>query len=360
MSAMHQFIRYCLSPLILLAFGSAQAGAESLQPVATGTAGCTAAAQRIDEERFVKIGGIEQWITIHGADCRNPVVLFLHGGPGNPLSPFARGIYGEWELAFTLVQWDQRGAGRTFGRNPQSAQEPLGVERMAQDGVELAAYLASYLGQRKVALLAGSWGTALGVHMIKSRPDLFLAYVGAGQLVGRENAQASYRQTIRLARAAGDAKTLAAVEGLGPPPWTDPRAFGILRRATRQYEARMSEPPPRAWWRASAAYASAAAQAAAEAGEDYSYLQFVGLEGDGMFWKIDLPRLGLAFDVPIFMIQGEHDLVTVPEVAKRYYDSITAPHKEYVLLPRTGHDPNQMMVDAEYKLLKERVAPLRR
>jgi alpha-beta hydrolase superfamily lysophospholipase len=78
-------------------------------------------------------------------------------------------------------------------------------------------------------------------------------------------------------------------------------------------------------------------QADYAAGEEFSYVQFVGLEGNGMFATVDLPKLGLTFELPVFMIQGSEDLVTRPEVAKRYFDRIVAPQKEYVLLPRTYH-----------------------
>ncbi len=92
-----------------------------------------------------------------------------------------------------------------------------------------------------------------------------------------------------------------------------------------------------------------------EAGEDYSYLQFVGLAGDGMLSTVDLPQLGTTFDVPVFLVQGAEDLVTVPAVAKTYFDSIRAPRKRYVLLPATGHDPNPSTIDAIHKLLKTEV-----
>ena len=98
-------------------------------------------------------------------------------------------------------------------------------------------------------------------------------------------------------------------------------------------------------------------QADHEAGEEFSFLQFVGLNGDGMFSGIDLPKLGLRFDIPVYLVQGAEDLVTTPEVAKRYFDDIVAPHKEFVLLPRTGHDPNEAMIEAQYGILKTRVAP---
>ena len=79
------------------------------------------AAAPVHEERFVQANGIEHWVTIHGNNAANPVVLFLHGGPGNPNTPYAQAVYGAWTQDFTLVQWDQRGAGKTFGRNPITA-----------------------------------------------------------------------------------------------------------------------------------------------------------------------------------------------------------------------------------------------
>lgn len=301
----------------------------------------------------MSIGGIEQWVTIKGESCANPVILFLHGGPGNTLSPYADSIYGAWEKEFTLVQWDQRGAGRTYGRNASSSASTLTIERMVEDGVELAGYLNRHLGKQKIILTGGSWGSILGVHMIKSRPDLFHAYVGTGQIVSyRENQAASYAAAAALARAAGDPRTVSALEALGPPPWTNPRNSGILRRVTRAYEAKASVPAPESWWVLSPGYDTQQMQADYLAGEDFSYLQFIGLKGDGMFAAVDLPKLGMVFDVPVFIVQGAEDLVTMPSVTKRYFDGITAPQKALVLVPRAGHEPNLDFIDAEYEVMR--------
>ncbi len=358
---MRNFVLFSfVSVSLLLPFSSsAQSTAASPVPPLPNVIPCPSATQTIDEQRFVSIGGIDQWITISGTRCENPVVLILHGGPGNPMSPYAGNIYGAWQKEFTLVQWDQRGAGRTFGRNPGIAAAALSIERMTQDGTELAAYLLRYLKTKKIILVGGSWGSVLGVHMAKSRPELFHAYVGVGQLVNyKENEEASVRKVLALARAAEDIKTLSVIEALGPLPWTNPRNFGILRRATRVYEAKTATPAPKTWWVSASLYRTAETEASYEGGEEYSYLQFVGLKGNGMLSKVDLPKLGLTFDMPVFLIQGSDDLVTVPEVAKRYFDSIKAPQKEYVLLPNTGHDPNVAMIDAQYNLLKNRVVSL--
>jgi predicted alpha/beta-fold hydrolase len=88
----------------------------------------------VKEEMFIPIGGIEQWITIKGDDRNNPVVLFLHGGPGDAWSPFADAMFAGWEKDFTLVQWDQRGAGRTYGKTGPSIEPTMTIERMVQDG----------------------------------------------------------------------------------------------------------------------------------------------------------------------------------------------------------------------------------
>ena len=314
---------------------------------------CVRKGGKIAEERFVQIGGIEQWMTIRGDNCANPVVLIVHGGPGNPMTPYAEQLYGAWEKDFTLVQWDQRGAGRTFGRNKGSADETLTVDRLTRDGLDVAEYASRRLGKQKLILKGGSWGSVLAVHMAKAKPELFSAYVGTSQLVSNPgNIVASYNAVLERARAAGDSKTVASIEALGAPPWKNPRNFGVLRRATRVYEGKTTDPAPATWWAKAPGYATPQAEAEYEAGEDHSFLQFVGMENNGMLSTIDLPKLGTRFDIPVYLIQGTEDLVTTKEVTQTYFDSIVAPHKDLVLLERVGHDPNKAMVDAQYKVLK--------
>ena len=151
---MKNLARLLLASLILLAPASAIA-AQRAQ--GNGLPHCPAKGP-ISGEGFVLIGGIDQWLTIDGSRCDKPVVLFLHGGPGNPLSPFSRSLYGSWSKDFTIVQWDQRGAGMTFGRNPGTANTTLTMDRMAADGIEVAEEIlprtpAQHAGAPAVALL---------------------------------------------------------------------------------------------------------------------------------------------------------------------------------------------------------------
>lgn len=337
---------------------------EEAKPIGAQPVECGKGGRRLNHEGYVRIGGIEQWVVVRGEDCANPVILWVHGGPGNPSTPFLNSPYRAWEKEFTIVQWDQRGAGRTYARNPvdpETMEQVLTIKDMASDGAEVAQWAARYLNRQKLILVGGSWGSALGVHIAKTRPELFAAYVGTGQLVRRiENDEWSYRKTLALARAAGDANTVGILEGIGAPPWTNPRAPGIMRRATRVYEAKTATPAPAPWFEHGGAYAGKQAQADYTNGEDFSWLQFVGIKGNGMQATLDVTKLGFDFPMPVFLLQGAEDLVTVPEVARRYFDDIKAPQKEFFLLPAVGHDPNPPMVEAQYKVLKTRVLPLLR
>ncbi len=127
----------------------------------------------IDEAMFVRISDIDQWITIRGRDRDNPVLLILHGGPGGATSTFAGNTL-NWEADFTLVQWDQHGAGKTFGKSGRVGTD-IAIERMAQDGLEVAGNVRRHLHKPRIILMGVSWGTILGVHMAKRRPDLFYA-----------------------------------------------------------------------------------------------------------------------------------------------------------------------------------------
>lgn len=333
--------------------------ADDIHPPAKSLTACASPSQAIDEEGFVSIGGIEQWVTVKGDSCANPIILFLHGGPGNPLSAYSDDVYGAWTDSFTLVQWDQRGSGMTYGRSPPESGATLTIKQLADDGAELAAYLAGRFDKPKVILWGSSWGSILGVHMVKSHPELFYAYLGQSQGVSyRENQTESYAKLLGLVHAASDSASLAVLEGVGAPPWTDPRSFGKVRRVVRHYESKVAMPPPEHWWKRSAKYATPKVLADYEAGEEFSFLAFVGLKGDGMFSTVDLPSLGAEFAIPMFFVHGAQDLLSTPEVAQRYYDSLKAPQKDFILVRNAGHDTNQEMVDAQYKVLVQHIMPL--
>ena len=343
---------------LVLASGPGVAVAQSQSQSLTAPA-AVAPDRSIHEEGFVRIGGIEQWITIHGDDRSKPVILMAHGGPGNPMTPYANPYFKAWEKDFVIAQWDQRAAGMTYGRNPPAEGERLTVQQLRDDGIEVATHLTRHLGKPRLILMGGSWSSILGTHMAKARPDLFYAYVGSSHLArSADNLTASYDRTLSLARAAADQDAIGKLESMGPPPWTNPRNFGISRRITRKYEAARTDPAPAEWIARAPAYATPKALADYEGGEDYSYIEFVGMQGEGMYSTTDLYALGPKFELPVYVILGEQDLVSTPEVARAWFDTLQAPDKAFVLLPRTGHDPNPAMAAAQLEILKTRVLPL--
>jgi pimeloyl-ACP methyl ester carboxylesterase len=313
---------------------------------------------RVNEEMFAPIGGINQWITIKGDDRENPVVLFLHGGPGDALSPFADAMFRGWEKDFTLVQWDQRGAGRTYGKSGPSIEPTMTVERMVQDGIEVAEFLTKHLNKKKIIVEGGSWGSILGIYMVHARPDLFYAYVGRAQMVNeRKNESASYARVLELARAAGDQQAITALTTIGSPPWDSLSKWPVFRRWELAYQAkRVTAPPPPETL--SPAYASPQEQAQYAAADDFSFMHFVGLTMSGPLQAVDLPALGTNFAIPIFILQGQEDLTALPELAKAYFDSIKAPRKQFYLVPGTGHEPSAPQLDLTLKVLTEQVRPL--
>jgi len=305
-------------------------------------------AQPLREDTFLRIGGIEQWVTIRSQDTANPVVLFLHGGPGEPLTPHADSLFAGWDRDFTLVQWDQRGTGKTFGR---SGAQGLSMERLSTDGIALAEHLATRLNKKKIILVGHDTGSMLGIQMVRARPDLFHAFVGLSQLTSlRAASAAGYATLLKQAQAAKDAKTIADLTALGPPDWQRGAQWLAYRRLQQPYAPRDTG----LTIRTDAAYATDLEQLDHAQGKDYSFVILFGLTMAGSLMQQDLPALGNDFALPIFMIAGERDIAAPPELAKAWFDSIRAPAKRFILVPGAGHEFSRASLAAlKNVLLKE-------
>jgi pimeloyl-ACP methyl ester carboxylesterase len=131
---------------------------------------------------YIKIGGIEQCVLIRGHNTNNPILLFLHGGPGMPMMYLAHEFQGPLEEDFTVVQWDRRGAGKTYASNIPSV-ESMNIRQMLDDAYELIDTLKNKYNQNKIILVGHSFGTYLGSIMVTERPDLFSEYISIGQVV---------------------------------------------------------------------------------------------------------------------------------------------------------------------------------
>lgn len=323
----------------------------------------------IDEEKFIPIGGIEQWLTIKGKDTSKPVILFIHGGPGSVLSPYAEAIFGAWESDYILVNWDQRGAGKTFGRQaPDEVTEdywienPLTLDQLVADGIEVTEYLLKHLGKQKVILIGTSWGTALGTKMVLKQPDLFYTYIGHSQFVEfSENLTFAYQKTLQLARESGDTTSTTTLATLGMPPYGDARSLGQLLRIVKNYEREQAVPAPADWWELARTYDNETDHRDRYNGDDYSFLYFAGHEKLGiqaMGADIDFWQDGLEFKIPVFLVQGAHDILTANEISQRYFDAIKAPDKDYFLIPDAAHGFNKSVIDQQFEILQEVVGKL--
>ena len=119
----------------------------------------------------IDVGGTKQWISIRGLNKANPVLLVLHGGPGSPLTAASWAFQKPWEDFFTVVEWDQRGAGKNFlATDTAAVGGTLSNERLARDADEVVAYLRKRLHKDKIVVLGYSWGTILGTRLAKRRP----------------------------------------------------------------------------------------------------------------------------------------------------------------------------------------------
>jgi pimeloyl-ACP methyl ester carboxylesterase len=183
----------------------------------------------VERLESVEIGGVQQWVSIRGADRRNPILLFLHGGPGYVQMPTAWHFTRAWEDHFTIVHWDQRGAGRTYASaaNQDAMIESLSYERMIADAEEMLAWLRAEFGKERIFVLGQSWGSMLGVELERRHPEQLHAYIGVGQAADMmEGERRGYAWVLARARADNNAEAIAALEAIAPyaetaPPTTE-------------------------------------------------------------------------------------------------------------------------------------------
>jgi pimeloyl-ACP methyl ester carboxylesterase len=318
---------------------------------------------QISEEKYIPINGIEQWITIKGNRSK-PVILFIHGGPGSPVTPYIDVLYKDLEKDFIIVQWDQRGAGRTYGRNAPPEEltpaylkaHPLTLAQMTSDGVAVSEYLLKYLGKQKIILFGTSWGSALGVKIVTTRPDLFYAYVGHSQIVDPTITMEKYTKIYKMAEDKSDEDALKILNTIGKPPYTSAKSVGQLYRVIKKYEKANSTPAPANWFVLSPDYDNDTDNKNRNDGDDYSFVNFTGdskLQVPSMSASINLMRDNLDFKVPVYLIQGNEDILTPKEMSRKYFDKIKAPEKKYFLLPKAAHGFNLSVVETQYKIFRQ-------
>ncbi|MGW4465113.1 alpha/beta fold hydrolase [Micromonospora sp. NPDC004704] len=289
----------------------------------------------IAEERFVRIGGIDQWIGIRGEDRDNPVLLVVHGGPGSPYSVFTP-LLRSWERHFTVVHWDRRGAGKTLGRNGRSGSGEMTFDRMVEDGIEVVEFLRRHLRKDRVILLAGSMGTLVGIPLVQRRPDLFSAYVGTDHYVdmARNEAQ-GLRLTLDRLRAAGNTRAVAILERIDPDPsrW-DLSTWGRKMNWTMKTDPVEPNAVTKLLFPLALTSPTHSLRDVVHLASGFAYSQRVLFE---QFMSYDARRYGTRFEVPFFLFQGSTDVLTLTTLAQEYYAEVQAPTKALVLIGDASH-----------------------
>jgi pimeloyl-ACP methyl ester carboxylesterase len=308
----------------------------------------------IDDARYVQVGGIEQWITIRGEDRTNPVLLFLHGGPGDATNPWGYAGFRSWLKHFTVVQWDQRGAGRTLGKNGPSLAPTITIDRMAQDGIELTELLRKTLQKEKIVLVGHSWGSILGVFMVKARPELFYAFVGTGQVGdSTRNYAVAYEELLKKAERLGELRAIRELKEVGPPPYTNGKGYGVQRKWSNLFEG--------ADFFINAIFGLALTAPGYSPRDINDWGDGQELSGQRLIpqtSKLEAQTLSGEFALPVFVIQGAEDFTTPTNLARGFVNSLRAPRKAFVAVEGGGHFAVFMKTEVFLKALVARVRPL--
>lgn len=287
----------------------------------------------------IQLGGVDQWIQIRGHDRTKPLLLFLHGGPGFPQMPFSH-LNAELEKTFVVVEWDQRGAGKSYA--PRSIPgDSMNIAQFVADTHELTQLLLRRFGASKCYLVAHSWGSMVGALTVARYPDLFYAYVSLGQLAGLpETQQVRYQFALDTARRENNRKAVAELDKIGPPPHQTFDQCKIMEKWVHYYAGREHKPlaPSRFAWLAfeSPAY-SWSDLVKIPFGFQYSY-DHLWRE---IFYKADLFEQAPRIEVPVYFLLGRYDEVVTTNVTKRYFDVLDAPRgKHLIWFEGSGHWPH--------------------
>lgn len=305
----------------------------------------------IERLEAVRIGGIDQWISIRGVDRRNPVLLMIHGGPGYVAMPTSWYFQRGWEEYFTVVQWDQRGAGKTYTANdPAKIAPTLTIPRMIADAEELVVWLRRELGKDRIFVLGHSWGSVVGLTIAQRHPEWLHAYIGMGQVIDApESERRGWRFAIDRARQAKNETAVRELESIAP--YAEPGRpieledlylqrkwmgfYGGAVRGRKDFEAEA----------AAVALAPEYSDADVKAfwtGNDFSETRLLAE-------VVTLDLSGVTrLSCPLILFNGRDDYNVSSSVAAEWFERVNAPAKTLVWFERSAH---QMMNEEPGKML---------
>lgn len=291
----------------------------------------------VSELKFIEIDGVQHNILIRGKDSRNPVLLWIHGGPGSPETGYARMYMDLLEERFTVAVYEQRGAGRSY--NSSIDPETMTTDQLVKDGVQVAKYLIGEFTKEKIYIIGHSWGGFLGAKIVQSDHSLFYSYISMDGAIDMERTEAlSYQYVFDQASGEGNGQALEELDQIGTPPYQDSTEALVQRKWLDYYHGAFHDSD---YYDAMIAFLMNATE--------YNTCDLINIsQGTGFslehLWDtvmgIDLMSDPPRFEIPVHIFQGKYDQVIPEAVSREYYESITAPSKSYTIFENSGHSPN--------------------
>lgn len=294
---------------------------------------------KIAKKGFVEIGGVPQGYFIRGESERNPVILFLHGGPGSPEISIIDNT--KIEHDFTVCYWEQRGAGISYSSDldPQT----MTIEQLVEDTRQMADTLQKWYGVDKIYLVGHSWGSFLGVKTVEKYPELFHAYIGIGQVTNQHKSEVlAYEYIVEEAQKCDDKRTLKTFEKFdkNAPDFPSTKyLFSARMPAMNKYGIGMQHE--------NASLMKTLAQifyyGGYTFGDKLNYLRGMGFSQKHLWHYVtddNLFESSPSFEIPVYIVQGKWDYQVSHQLAKEYFDVITAPKKEFFTFENSAHSPN--------------------
>ena len=299
----------------------------------------------VNESAWVQLGGISQNLHIRGADQANPVVIFLHGGPGAPVGFLNYVWQPELEDDYTFIHWDQRGTGRTYYANPYLDSSTVTMAQLQRDLDELVDYARKRFGQDKVFLLGHSWGTVLGSEYALAHPEKVRAFISVGQVV-----DPSMNPEIEAIRKrAADPFDIAALNTAAETYKAafdrgifDSASFQTIDRLREKYLTCAGEIPG---WKLLFQALTSPSLTLADLRWYYDTADFTRLNAmqkklvDYLYFDYNAFKASSVYKIPVHFISGACDWVKPQSMVQAYAAKVKAPVKSFTLLPNAGHLP---------------------
>jgi proline iminopeptidase len=334
--------------LMFLALASGAAAPDTKPFTRDTAAGIIADARKIlnpgGVERLekVRIGGIDQWVSIRGRDTHNPILLVIHGGPGYVLLPESWWMSRDWEEYFTVVHWDQRGTGKTYLINdPAKIAPTMTMARTVTDAEEMIGWLRKEFAKQKIFVLGHSAGSYIGLEIAQRHPDWFYAYIGVGQIAdGPEGERRGWKFAMDAARSSGNTQAIKDLQSIAPyfaPGKPNPLKDLYLERKWVGYFGGVM-----AYRHNNVADSNLVKLSPDYSGQEVEHI-YDGNEFSERYLLADIVTLDFstvsALKCPVLLFEGRHDYNVNSQVGAEWLARLHAPAKQFVWFENSGHMP---------------------